>query len=172
RAAARPGAPGVPAGAAEAPKGFFAKCAAAMDACRRKICATPAGAMLNNSTKPLSGFTGGVFPMFCPVMPSLDDLNKPGVAGTADAIKKDALEAKMRRDKVRFLATVDCRYYPDAIGALIAALRTDGSECVRFEAALALGRGCCCNEKTIKALDMTVSGSEKDGNPAERSVRV
>jgi hypothetical protein len=105
-------------------------------------------------------------------MPTDKDLDKPGVAGTSDAIKKDALEAKMRRDKVRFLGTVDCRYYPDAIGALTAALRTDGSECVRYEAALALGHGCCCNQKTIDALDASVSGTEKDGNPAERSVRV
>jgi hypothetical protein len=110
--------------------------------------------------------------MFCPVMPTDKDLDKPGVAGTSDAIKKDALEAKMRREKVRFLGTVDCRYYPDAIGALTSALRTDGSECVRYEAALALGHGCCCNQKTIDALDASVSGTEKDGNPAERSVRV
>jgi hypothetical protein len=105
-------------------------------------------------------------------MPTDKDLDKPGVAGTSDAIKKDALEAKMRREKVRFLGTVDCRYYPDAINALTSALRTDGSECVRWEAALALGHGCCCNQKTIDALDASVSGTEKDGNPAERSVRV
>src|SRR5262249_29738452 len=71
-----------------------------------------------------------------------------------------------------FLGTVDCRYYPDAIVALTAALRTDGSECVRYEAALALSHGCCCNQKTIDALEASVSGTEKDGNPAERSVRV
>jgi hypothetical protein len=105
-------------------------------------------------------------------MPTAADLAQPGVAGASDAIKKDALEAQMRREKVRFLGTVDCRYYPDAVVALTAALRTDGSECVRFEAALALGHGCCCNLKTIDALDASVSGTEKDGNPAERSVRV
>ncbi len=128
--------------------------------------------MLNNATAPISGFTGGVIPSFCPMMPSAADLDKPGVAGTSDAIKKDALEAKMRREKVRFLGTVDCRYYPDAVAALTAALRTDGSECVRFEAALALGHGCCCNQKTLDALDASVAGTDKDGNPAERSVRV
>jgi len=180
-----PGAPAAPgtggagasaaaaAGAAgAAPKGFFARMCDTVKECKRKICATPAGALLNNATKPLTAMTGGIIPPFCPELPSADDLQKPGVAGAADAIKKDALEAKMRRDKVRYLGTVDCRYYPDAVNALVAALRTDGSECVRYEAALALGRGCCCNEKTIKALDYTVSGSDKDGNPAERSVRV
>ena len=143
-----------------------------MEACRRKLCATPAGQILNGMTQPLTFATGGLIPPFCPIMPSLADMQKPGVAGASDAIKKDALEAKMRREKVRFLGTVDCRYYPDAIGALTSALRSDGSECVRFEAALALNRGCCCNMKTIEALEASVSGTDKDGNPAERSVRV
>ena len=163
--------PGVAPPPAE-PQGFFAKCCANMEACRRKICTTPAGQILNGMTKPLTFATGGLIPPFCPIVPSLADMQKPGVAGASDAIKKDALEAKMRREKVRFLGTVDCRYYPDAIGALTSALRSDGSECVRFEAALALNRGCCCNMKTIEALEATVSGTDKDGNPAERSVRV
>jgi hypothetical protein len=173
-AAAPPGFPGAPAAApAAAPQGgFFSKLCAACAACKQKICASPAGQMLNNMTKPLTFATGGIFPPFCPIMPTAQDLAQPGVAGASDAIKKDALEAQMRRDKVRFLGTVDCRYYPDAIVALTAALRTDGSECVRYEAALALGHGCCCNQKTIDALDASVSGTEKDGNPAERSVRV
>jgi len=154
------------------PQGFITKICAQCDACRRRLCLTPAGQMLNSMTKPLTFATGGIFPPFCPIVPSAADLAQPGVAGASDAIKKDALEAKMRRDKVRFLGTVDCRYYPDAIGALTAALRTDGSECVRYEAALALNRGCCCNQKTIDALEASVSGTDKDGNPAERSVRV
>ena len=133
---------------------------------------TPAGQMLNSMTQPLTFATGGIIPPFCPIIPSAADLAKPGVGGAADAIKKDALEAKVRREKVRFLGTVDCRYYPDAVGALTAALRTDGSECVRYEAALALSRGCCCNQKTIDALEASVSGTDRDGNPAERSVRV
>lgn len=173
--AAVPGVAPIP-GAAVAvpaePQGFFMKLCAQCEACRRKLCLTPAGAMLNNMTKPLTMATGGIIPPFCPIVPSAADLAKPGVAGASDAIKKDALEAKMRRDKVRFLGTVDCRYYPDAIGALTAALRTDGSECVRYEAALALNRGCCCNQKTLDALEASVSGTDKDGNPAERSVRV
>ena len=170
--AAAPPIPGAPVVAPAEPQGFIGKLCAQCDACRRKLCMTPAGAMLNSMTQPLTMATGGIIPPFCPIVPSAADLAKPGVAGASDAIKKDALEAKMRRDKVRFLGTVDCRYYPDAIGALTAALRTDGSECVRYEAALALNRGCCCNQKTIDALEASVSGTDKDGNPAERSVRV
>lgn len=166
------GLPGAPAPTTAPQGGFFSKMCAGFDACRQKLCASPAGQMLNNMTKPLSFGTGGVIPPFCPVMPSAQDLAQPGVAGASDAIKKDTLEAQMRREKVRFLGTVDCRYYPDAIVALTAALRTDGSECVRYEAALALSHGCCCNQKTIDALDACVSGTDKDGNPAERSVRV
>jgi hypothetical protein len=154
------------------PQGFFGRICANLDTCRRKLCKTPAGHMLNSMTQPLTMATGGIIPPFCPIFPSAADLAQPGVAGASDAIKKDALEAKMRREKVRFLGTVDCRYYPDAITGLTSALRTDGSECVRYEAALALGRGCCCNQVTIDALEATVSGTEKDGNPAERSVRV
>ena len=157
-AAAAAGIPGAPAPVAAEPQGFFGKMCANLDACRRKLCLTPAGAMLNSMTKPLSAATGGIFPSFCPIVPSAADLQKAGVAGASDAIKKDALEAKQRREKVRFLGTVDCRYYPDAIGALTSALRTDGSECVRYEAALALNRGCCCNQKTIDALEASVSG--------------
>jgi hypothetical protein len=169
---AAPAIPGAPVAVPAEPQGFFAKLCAQCEACRRKLCLTPAGAMLNSMTQPLTMATGGIIPPFCPIVPSAADLAKPGVAGASDAIKKDALEAKMRRDKVRFLGTVDCRYYPDAIGALTAALRTDGSECVRYEAALALNRGCCCNQKTLDALEASVSGTDRDGNPAERSVRV
>jgi hypothetical protein len=164
--------PGVAVAAPAEPQGFLSRFCAQIDACRRKLCLTPAGQMLNSMTQPLTFATGGIIPPFCPIVPSAADLAKPGVGGAADAIKKDALEAKVRREKVRFLGTVDCRYYPDAVGALTAALRTDGSECVRYEAALALSRGCCCNQKTIDALETSVSGTDRDGNPAERSVRV
>src|SRR4029078_8065387 len=53
-----------------------------------------------------------------------------------------------------------------------AAPRADKIECVRYEAALALQRGCCCTKKVAKALTISIEGSEKDGNPAERSARV
>src|SRR5262249_21368339 len=54
---------------------------------------------------------------------------------------------------------------------LVNALRTDTNECVRLEAAWALGRGCCCNKKTLDALSIAASGSESDKNPSEKSAR-
>jgi hypothetical protein len=152
--------------------GFCAKCLQACEDCKRRLCATPLGAMLNNMTKPLSAMSGGIIPNFCPEKPGAEELAKPGSEGAAANIKKDAVEAKARRSAVRYMGTVDCRYYPEAEGALIAALRTDGIECVRWEAALVLGKGCCCSKKIIEALTHAVSCSEKDGNPAERSERV
>ncbi|HJZ89878.1 MAG TPA: HEAT repeat domain-containing protein [Gemmataceae bacterium] len=154
------------------PQTGLEKCCKSLDDLRRKCCKTPFGQMINGMTLPLAGLTGGVIPQFCPIAPNAKDLAKPGVEGEAAAVKKDALEAKARREAVRLLGTVDCRYYADAEPKLIAALRTDGIECVRLEAAMAMGRGCCCTRKVIAALEMTVSGSEDDGNPAERSPRV
>ncbi|HMO37690.1 MAG TPA: HEAT repeat domain-containing protein, partial [Gemmatales bacterium] len=158
--------------AAGADVGFFGKCFQACEDCKRKLCSMPLGTMLNSMTQPFSAMSGGVIPNFCPTVPSAEDLAKSGAEGASAHAKKDAAEAKARRAAVRYLGTLDCRYYPEAEGALIAALRTDGVECVRWEAALVLGKGCCCSKKVIEALTHAVSCSEKDGNPAERSERV
>lgn len=95
-----------------------------------------------------------------------------GVSGACEAIKKDTQEAQVRRDKVHYLGTIDCRYYPEAIAALAGALRTDGCESVRYEAAVSLGHNPCCSQKAIDALEASVSGLDKDSHPAERSARV
>jgi hypothetical protein len=160
------------AAAAEAKPGFFKKCCDALEECKRKLCKTAAGQLLNSMTAPVSAMTGGVIPSFCPIMPSAKDLLKEGTEGAAANAKKDALEAKERVKAVRYLGTLDCRYYPEAEMALIAALRMDRVECVRWEAALAFGRGCCCTKKVMEALEISVSGSDRDGNPDERSPRV
>ena len=160
------------AGPPPAPPSGLEKCCDALDKCRRKLCETPFGQMLNSMTKPVSAMTGGLIPTFCPGTPGLDDLAKAGVAGESAAVQKDAAEAKARRGAVRVLGTVDCRYYPDVEPKLLAALRSDGSECVRYEAALALSHGCCCSKKVIEILTISVAGGEEDGAPAERSERV
>src|SRR5207248_6163987 len=123
-------------------------------------------------TKPLTLFSGGLIPSCCPNMPSPQDLAAGGPVGAAAKIKKDEAEAKARRAAVRYLGTVNCHYWPEAEAALIGSLRGDRNECVRWEAAMALGSGCCCTKKTIAALDITVTGSDKDGNPSETSERV
>lgn len=145
-------------------------------ACRAKLekcCQTPFGQMLNNSVKPVSALSGGIFPTPCPEV-RITDLAKPAdsAEGAASRIKQDEANAKARRAAVRYLGTVDCHYWPEAQDALINSLRADRNECVRLEAALALGNGCCCNQATIEALRISVSGSQEDGNPSENSERV
>ena len=70
---------------------------------------------------------------------------------------------------IEFLATVDCRYYPEAEAGLIAGLRAEKNECVRIAAAKAFASGCCCSPKVAKALLTSVNCSNKDGFPAEAS---
>lgn len=171
--AAPPGAaPAAAVGAAGEKVGFIKRLCQGLDECKRKLCKSPAGKLLNGMTAPLTAMTGGVIPPFCPLMPDAKDLAKPGVAGAAAAAQKEALEAGERKAAVRFLGTLDCRYFPDAAVKLANALRGDSSECVRYEAALVLNRGCCCTELTVKALTASVSGTDADGFPAERSLRV
>jgi hypothetical protein len=90
----------------------------------------------------------------------------------ATKIKVDEAGAPARRAAIQYLATVKCHYFPEAEAALIAALRCDRNEVVRYEAAQALAKGCCCTSKTVEALQLVVTGSERDGNPAETSERV
>jgi hypothetical protein len=130
--------------------------------------------LLGNTLKPVSAFSGGLIPPCCPKVLNEDALNKAAKEGpeaakgdaqaAAAKIAKDEAEAKERRAAVRYLGTVDCHYWGDvAEPALINALRNDRNECVRWEAAMALGNGCCCTMKTIQALTISVYGVDKDG---------
>lgn len=143
-----------------------ASCAAKKQA----ICNGPLGQLLKNALMPLSALTGGLVPG--QVGPSAQDLAAGGSVGAAAKIQADQKAAAKRRDAVRFLGTIDCHWYPEAEAGLVAALRIDRSECVRFEAARSLARGCCCTKTTIEALSICVSGSDRDGNPSENSLRV
>jgi hypothetical protein len=140
--------------------------------CLRKLCAKPIGQLINNGFAPLSTLSGGLISGFCPKTPSIADLADAGAVGAASAIQLDEAGAAKRRAAVRYLGTVDCHYWPEAEDALIGALRGDRNECVRYEAALALGSGCCCTKKTIEALTIVVSCSDRDGAPKETSYRV
>lgn len=141
--------------------------------CRDKICKSQIGQLINSGMAPIRTFTGGLMPSCCPVA-SRADLAKPAdsAEGAAARIAADEAGAKARRAAVRYLGTVDCHYWPEAEAGLINALRTDKNECVRMEAAWALGSGCCCTKKTVEALSITVSGSDRDGHAAEKSDRV
>lgn len=73
---------------------------------------------------------------------------------------------------MRYLGTIDCHYYPEAQSGLIAAMRADRVEKVRYEAAVALGSCPGLTEKMLEALNMTALGLQLDGNPPESSERV
>jgi hypothetical protein len=141
-------------------------------ACRYEKCATPCGQFINKMTMPLAAFTGGIIPGFCPLMPSPAELADQGAVGAAAKIKAEEAQAKARKAAMRYLGTVDCMRFPDAQDALIMGLRGDTNECVRFEAALALGNGCCCTKATMEALSISASCSDRDGKPREYSDRV
>ncbi len=144
-----------------------------MAACKVKLCNCALGQMLNNGLRPASAMTGGLVPSLCPLVDPAalaQPADSPG--GAAARIEQDAKDAKKRREEVRFLGLQDCHYWPEAQLALINALRADRNECVRLEAAWALGNGCCCGKAVIKALTICVAGSEEDGNPSENSPRV
>jgi hypothetical protein len=162
----------VPPPAAAAAPGFLAQlgdaCAKLKDMLCQKCCLVQ---LLNNMLRPIGGLAGCPISC-CPTEPTLADLAKAGAEGAAAAIKKDELECKARRAAVRYLGTVDCHWRPEAAAALIGALRADQCECVRLEAAIALGRGCCCTKETMAALVVTVNGSDVDQNPSENSERV
>lgn len=177
-APAAPAVPGAPTTAA-APKGNLFDMLCPTDdqikKCKDKICNCPLGQMLNSMIMPITAFSGGLIPPLCPPdQPNPADLglDADSALGAAAKIKADEAGAKARRAAMRYLGTVDCHYFPEAEGALIGGLRADKNECVRWEAALSLGKGCCCTKKTIEALNITVSGSEKDGHPYETSPRV
>lgn len=156
--------------AAPAGGGFWSSVCASCAAKKAALSNSPLCKLLKNALGPLSALTGGIVPG--QVGPSAQDLAAPGAVGAAAKIKQDQKAAAQRRDAVRFLGTIDCHWFPEAEAGLVAALRVDRSECVRFEAARALARGCCCTRTTIEALSICVAGDDRDGNPAENSLRV
>lgn len=150
--------------------GLVAQIPGALAKCKAKCCASCCGQMINSMLMPLTLATGGCLKC-CPDVPKGAD-QQPGAAGACALIEKDTIEAKQRVEAVQCLASVDCRYWPEAEKQLIAALRADKNEGVRLAAAIVLGNGCCCTKNTIAALTLVVEGGTKDGNPAEHSGRV
>ena len=144
------------------------KACAHADASKRQT--TALGRFLHVVTAPLRWACGGHSETasaeeFASLSPSSVSLAE----AAASKIKADEAGAKSRRAAVHYLGTVDCHYYPEAEAALVAAVRADRNEGVRLEAVMALGNGCCRTKRTMDALNLVVSGSEQDGNPAETS---
>ena len=71
---------------------------------------------------PLSAFTGGIIPPYCPLTPSLAELADQGAVGAAAKIKAEEAQAKARKAAMRYLGTVDCTRFPDAQDALVKGL--------------------------------------------------
>ncbi|QDU61778.1 hypothetical protein Pan216_26430 [Planctomycetes bacterium Pan216] len=140
-------------------------------AIKKAVCASCLGQIIDGALAPITLATGGCIKC-CPVKPDAEDLAKPGAAGACAQLVKDTLEAAERIDYLRCMASVDCRYWPEAENGIINYLRADKNECVRLYAAIVLGNGCCCTAKTVEALKMSATGSNKDGNPSEPSPRV
>jgi hypothetical protein len=172
----------VPAAAPAAPTknlwSFFCPTPEQSARCKDKICNSPLGEMLKSAAKPMTLMSGGLLFANCGV-PTAADLAKLKAEGKLDSaegaaaqIKKSEAEARARREAIRYLGTVDCNYWPEAKTALITGLRADPNECVRYEAALALMRGCCCNKLIMTHLKHSANGDDKDGFPAEDSWRV
>jgi len=126
--------------------------------------------MAANMRKPLSVATGGL--IASEKVPHADEQAQPGPEGTAAQLKAVDLQAPKRRAAIRELQKVDVRYHPEAEAIIVAALRADPSECVRYEAAEAIATLPVCTEKIAKALRTCIDSSSADGNPAELSMRV
>ncbi|MDB5310272.1 MAG: hypothetical protein JWO38_4474, partial [Gemmataceae bacterium] len=160
--------------------GFFMKtpaqkvqCQQNMAMCRAQFCNSRIGQFVNNMLLPAGAITGGMLGPICPgpLAANPADLQKPATSpqGAAARIKAEEAQAKEKIAAIEFLATVDCRYYPEAEAALIVGLRAEKNECVRLAAAKALATGCCCTARILKALLIAVSCSTEDKFPAERS---
>jgi hypothetical protein len=144
----------------------------------------PAHPIWNNFARrfltPIRTATGPMMPPSASVeIPTKDDLARMIAAGdfspaeiSAAKIKIDEAQGATRRAAVKYLGTIDCHYYPEAEYGLVAALRADRIESVRYEAALAMASCRGLTPRMLEALQMTALGSDFDGNPAETSDQV
>ena len=169
-------APGVVPPAPAAPGNLFSflcPTAAQKEEWKECFCNSPFGKIFGAMAQPVGVFSGGLIGNCC-ALPSAAELALPpeSAGGAAARIKADEAAAAARRADVRYLGTVECNRWPEAEAALINSLRGDRNECVRWEAAMAFARGCCCSPRTVAALSLTVVASDRDGFPPERSERV
>ncbi|MGA7495116.1 MAG: hypothetical protein WBX00_00140, partial [Isosphaeraceae bacterium] len=132
---------GTPAASPTTLGGFLGLSSSNLQACRAKLCSCQIGQMLNSLlTGPVGALSGGFICPLCPP-PTPAQIaalaNKPNGGAEAAAAKIQASEAdcKARVAAVEYLGTVDCNRFPEAKKALLAALREDPCECVRFAAA-------------------------------------
>ncbi|MEZ6087628.1 MAG: hypothetical protein R3C05_06305 [Pirellulaceae bacterium] len=141
---------------------------------KRSACAhfraSPIGKLAAGFRKPLSTLTGGMVPS--EKAPHPDEQMQPGPEGTAAQIKTVEVQAPKRQAAVQALQKVDIRYHPEAEGTLVGALRADPSDCVRLEAAKTIAGLPVCSKSLCKALEVSVAGTDVDGNPGEMNPAV
>src|SRR4029078_6283179 len=122
---------------------------------KAKFCQSQIGSLVNNGLLPITAITGGLIGGCCPTPPPPEHLAaaeaQGGAQGVAAKIKAEEAQAKAKIAAIEYLATVDCRYWPEAEAALIAGLRAEKNECVRLAAAKVFASGCCCSSKVVKA---------------------
>ncbi len=170
-----PAAPGAIPAAPAAPRNiwsFFSRTPEQKAQCKDAFCKSGIGKMMSSAAAPMSAFTGGLTQDRC-IQNAIDQAlkNDPEgdtAEGAAAQIKKSEAGAKARRAAVRFLGTVDCSRFTQAIAVLKNSLLEDPNECVRYEAALALQSGCCCNPEIVKALTDCISGKSRVVEKSER----
>ncbi|WP_161603281.1 HEAT repeat domain-containing protein [Blastopirellula marina] len=163
--------------------GFFSEICSCLHASHANCCNSTFGHFLHDSFAPVSMMTGGLLPPPCN---SVYNQVKNGIANgvgpngqpvspaqaAAAKIAADQAQVPARVAAVKALACVDWHWYPEAEAALISSLRSDRSECVRFQAAIAFAEARTMTKAACEALRICAEGSDKDGNPSENSPRV
>ena len=149
---------------------FLGLSKAQLNACKEYMCKTQLGQLMNNSLMPIGAFTGGILGPCCPPLIMSEQTGRqrrrrrcPHQAGRGRRQAPPGRRALPGHRRLPLLAR--------GSGWHRSALRTDRDECVRWEAAMALGSGCCCNKATIRALAIVVSSSDEDGYPSETAER-
>ena len=102
--------------------------------CKAHFCSSPAGQLVNNLLKPAGSLTGGLLGPVCPGPLAADPANlaKPADSpqGAAARIKAEEAQAAAKVADLEYLATKNCKRYPEAEAALINGLRAEPNECV------------------------------------------
>lgn len=163
--------------------GFFTEVCSCLEAKHASCCNSAFGQFLHDSFAPVTMMTGGLLPPPCS---SVYNQVQNGIANgvgpngqpvspaqaAAAKIAADQANVPARVAAVKALACVDWHWYPEAEAALISSLRSDRSECVRFQAAIAFAQARTMTKAACEALRICAEASDKDGNPSENSPRV
>ena len=156
--------------AAPAGGGFFSTVCANFAATKQKICNGPLGTLLKNALGPLSALDWGPRSQWRGTGQAGYECRRVGWRCRKDQAGPGG--SQKTGGSRPFLGTIDCHWYPEAEAGLVAVCGSIGANVSAGRRRAGLARGCCCTKTTMEALAVCVSGSERDGNPAENSLRV